>query len=190
MRKGGPICEVLCRYGRVAEIDYQRDRRGTAINWGLSARGQIFPYCTDYSIWQELLLLSCFALSILDNSKATMTLAPNNWTWPSKAANSMFLFYWHSIFLSKCWLIANAFWKLGKFYFRISRSSFKLDVAGNKASFWVVKWIFNIKSFQVQFKCLPQHLSGIFNLVTGNLAGGCCLINALVHLAPPGSTNW
>ena len=156
MRKGGPICEVLCRYGRVAEIDYQRDRRGTAINWGLSARGQIFPYCTDYSIWQELLLLSCFALSILD----------------------------------KCWLIANAFWKLGKFYFRISRSSFKLDVAGNKASFRVVKWIFNIKSFQVQFKRSPQHLSGIFNLVTGNLAGGCCLINALVHLAPPGSTNW
>ena len=28
MRRGGPICEVLCRYGRVAEIDYQRDHRG------------------------------------------------------------------------------------------------------------------------------------------------------------------
>ena len=38
MRRGGPICEVLCRYGRVAEIDYQRDHRGLstvgAINWG------------------------------------------------------------------------------------------------------------------------------------------------------------
>ena len=38
MRKGGPICEVLCRYGRVAEIDYQRDRRGL----GYQIEGQIF----------------------------------------------------------------------------------------------------------------------------------------------------
>ena len=35
---GGPICASLCRYGRVAEIDYQRDRRGL----GYQIEGQIF----------------------------------------------------------------------------------------------------------------------------------------------------
>ena len=46
MRRGGPICEVLCRYGRVAEIDYQRDHRGLstrgAINRGYQGATRLF----------------------------------------------------------------------------------------------------------------------------------------------------
>ena len=63
------------------------------------------------------------------------------------------------MFDRKCYL-ANSVFNSNKF--QISRSSFKLDGAGNKASFPVVKWISTTSKLSTPI----QALSSIFNLGT------------------------